>query len=231
VPLHLIHNTYSAYVAVFVLATTGIRAVSNLLPAYFDFDPLTGTCFVSDKDNDRYGNAHLAWLFPELVTQLALYAEHTTKIRQYLALKNSSSLDRLDLVNSKLSLSTHRAPDRKNDIEELKPRAPFLFFLGTQQSDLTRIYPSVLATLMGHDWYLRVGALRHFVRSNLLKANCSGEMINAQLGHGERGESAWGRFSTLPPIAWRGQLQETLGPLVHQLGFEALKSPLLCPST
>lgn len=230
VPLHLVHNTYSAFVAVFVLATTGIRAVSNLIPAYFDFDPLTGTCFVSDKDNDRYGNAHLAWLFPELVTQLAHYSEHTTKVRQYLALKNSSALDMLDLVNSKLSLSTHLAPDRESDIEKLIPRAPFLFFLGTQQSELNRIHPSFLATLIGEDWYLRVGALRHFVRSNLLKANCSGEMINAQLGHGERGESAWGRFSTLPPLAWRKHLQEALGPIVHQLGFEALKSPLLCPS-
>lgn len=36
------HNAYTAYVAFFLLATTGLRGVSSLLPAHFDIDRATG---------------------------------------------------------------------------------------------------------------------------------------------------------------------------------------------
>ncbi len=227
VPIPLLHNTYTAYVALFLLATSGVRAVSSLLPAEFDLDPQTGICFISDKDNRRYGNAHLAWLHPLLVQQIALYKEHTTRLRQTLALLHPASLDRFDHSGTSLKLSSHLAPDRNSDREKLANSAPALFFLSSQGAGPFDISPSQLAGYLGPDWALRVGALRHFVRSHLLNSNCSGEMINALLGHGDRGEAAWSDFSTLPPLLWRQYFEKIIAPCIKRLGFVAIRSPLL----
>ncbi|MBK8525446.1 MAG: hypothetical protein IPL58_16300 [Betaproteobacteria bacterium] len=226
-PLARLHNTYTAYVTLFLLATSGIRAVSSPLPAIFDLDPHTGICFVSDKDNPRYGNAHLAWLHPVLVEQIGLYRQHVTRLRQSLALINPSSLDRLDASVEAKQLSSHLSPKRDLDQEQLAISSPLLFFLSHQGADLLDVSPSLLASYLGPEWSLRVGALRHFVRSHLLQYNRSGELINALLGHGERGESAWGKFSTLPPLIWRKQIEEAINPCLKKLGFAAIPSPLL----
>lgn len=228
-PLARLHNTYTAYVTLFLLATSGIRAVSSPLPASFDLDPETGLCFISDKDNQRYGNAHIAWLHPLLVEQIGLYRQHVTRLRQPLALINPSSLDRLDASLEAKHLSSHLSPDRETDQRNLAIGSPLLFFLSHQGADLLDVSPSLLASYLGPEWSLRVGALRHFVRSHLLQYNRSGELINALLGHGERGESAWGKFSTLPPLIWRKQIEEAINPCLMRLGFAAIPSPLLAP--
>lgn len=228
-PIPLLHNTYTAYVALFLLATSGIRAVSSLLPAAFDLDPLTGVCFVSDKDNLRYGNAHLAWLHPLLVQQIIHYCQHVTRLRQALALLHPPLLDRLDASLDAKRLSSHLSPNRDMDLKRMEMGSPTLFFLPPQGADMLDTSPSLLAAYLGPEWVLRVGALRHFVRSHLLQSNCSGEIINALLGHGERGESPWGKFSTLPPHVWREQIQVAISPCLKKLGFVAIPSPLLAP--
>lgn len=226
-PLVRLHNTYTTYVTLFLLATSGVRAVSNPLPAIFDLDPQTGVCFVSDKDNSRYGNAHLAWLHPLLVEQISLYQQHVTRLRQPLALLHPSLLDRLDASLAPNQLSSHLSPNREMDQENMAARSPVLFFLSHQGTDMLDVSPSLLASYLGPEWSLRVGALRHFVRSHLLQSNRSGEIINALLGHGERGESPWSRFSTLPPLIWQKHLQEAITPCLKKLGFAAIPSPLL----
>lgn len=228
-PLVKLHNTYTAYVTLFLLATSGIRAVSGPLPASFDLDPETGLVFVSDKDNSRYGNARIVWLHPLLVEQIGLYRQHVTRLRQSLALLHPSLLDRLDASLEAKHLSSHLSPNREMDQENIAISGPILFFLSHQGTDLLEVSPSLLASYLGEEWSLRVGALRHFVRSHLLQSNCSGELINALLGHAERGESAWAKFSTLPPLIWRKQIQEAINPCLKRLGFVAIPTPLLTP--
>jgi hypothetical protein len=221
-----LHNTYTAYVCMFYLATCGVRAVSGLIPAYFDFDRVTGLCFVSDKDNSKYTNSHLVWLHPELIKQFELYKEHLTRLRQTLAIENPFALDRLYSALEVPLLSSHLAPKRDEDVAKLKDAAPFLFFLSDHMQVLD-VSPSHLVEYIGKDWELRVGALRHFLRTSLLHNGSSGEHINALLGHGERGEAPWGKFSTLPPAIWRQQIERALEPVVKNLGCVAMQSPLL----
>ena len=90
------HNAYTAYLAFFLLATTGLRAVSSLLPARFDVDGTTGLCFVSDKDNHAYEQARIVWLHPALLRQLDEYRAHVTRLRQYLALVSLQGISHLD---------------------------------------------------------------------------------------------------------------------------------------
>lgn len=69
-PVHELHNVYTAYVMLFLLATTAIRAVRQPIPAEFNIDKVTGSCFVSEKDTDGYRNARVVWMHPMLVEQM-----------------------------------------------------------------------------------------------------------------------------------------------------------------
>ena len=222
------HNAYTAYLAFFLLATTGLRAVSSLLPARFDVDGATGLCFVSDKDNDAYEQARIVWLHPTLLRQLDEYRAHVTRLRQYLALTSPQGISQLDGQRRTPPLSRHASPDRTDDLALLdKEGMPSLFLLAAEGGQLTPTFPAELQSLLGDTWQLRLGALRHFVRTELLRLAIPGEAINAALGHGERGEAPWGSLSSLPPIPWRRRLGTAFVQIIEDAGFEVLSSPLL----
>lgn len=226
-PVHELHNAYTAYVLLFALATTAIRGVKKPIPAWFDMDKTTGSCFISEKDNDAYGNSRIVWLHPTLVKQFDEYARHTTKLRQYLALVNLHSLKKFDAQKSTPLLSSVNRPNRSEDIVQLQNQIPALFMLSDYGGHPSDILPNHVVEILGDSWQLKLVSLRHFVRTQLLLNGCSGIQINALLGHGERGQSPWGDFSTLPPNIWRKQLAEHLAPILNQMGFKVVASPLL----
>lgn len=221
------HNTYTAYVAFFLLATTGLRGVSTLLPAHFDIDDATGLCFVSDKDSEGYQQARIVWLHPMLLEQLEAYTMHLVRLRQYLALVNPKSIDHLDARLRVAPLSSYNSPSRSHDTQALGAISPTLFLLTTQGSQPTPTFPSEIQHLLGSAWQLRLGALRHFVRTELMHRGVPGPVINAALGHGERGEAPWDRFSSLPPLKWQQAAGAAITAICDDMGFQVLKSPLL----
>lgn len=226
-PVHELHNTYTAYVLLFLMSTTAIRAVRQPIPAKFNIDKVTGSCFVSEKDTNGYRNARVVWLHPMLVEQMDEYLRHVTRLRQHLVLVNTQALDKLDAKNAHPHLSSVNAPNRANDQLQFQGIAPTLFMLSEYSGHLIDIEPKKIEELLGKNWELRLVSLRHFLRTQLLFSGCSGTLINALLGHAERGESPWGNFSTLPPAVWRKELEHHLKPILEQLDFKVVISPLL----
>ena len=225
--LHELHNAYTAYVLLFLMATTAIRAVRQPIPFEFNIDKTTGSCFVSEKDTDSYRNARLVWLNPLLIEQLEEYERHVTRLRQHLILVNARALDELDESRRILQLNSAYSPNRSKDHEILKGKMPMLFMMSTYGKYPIEIEPKRIEDLLGENWKLRLVSLRHFIRTELMHAGCSGVLINALLGHAERGESPWSKFSTLPPILWRKQLEQNLKHILDQLNFKLIMSPLL----
>lgn len=226
--VHELHNAYTAYVVLFLLATTGIRAVGAPIPALFSLDRHTGSCFVSDKDSNNYRNARIVWLHPLMVRQLDAYSRHVIRLRQYLARTSLEALDRLDARQALPMLSSQQAPNREKDQHHLHDTIAPLFLIGEYGGHPVPIARGVVEAILGQDIHLRLMELRHFVRTQLMLSGCAGDLINILLGHAERGESPWAKFSTLAPWAWRQKLAEHLQPIVDSLGFNVLKSPLLC---
>jgi hypothetical protein len=221
-----LHNMYTVYVSLFLLVTSGMRSLSTVLPGSVDVDWKTGLCLASDKDNSRYTEARLVYLLPMVLKQLSCYREHIQRMRKYLALWNPKVLDQLDFVFASKDLSTHNTPQRDKDLVVLQNGAPLVFMLSSRGAQVLPVRESQLREALGEDWDLRVGAIRHFVRTQLLWAGCAGEAIDALLGHWTRGAEPWGKFSTLPPAHWRQQIEDALYPLVEQLGLCILPSPL-----
>lgn len=221
-----LHNLYTTYVTLFLLVTSGMRSLTQVLPGSIDVDWKSGFCLASEKDNDRYTEARLVFLLPMVLEQLRCYREHVQRLRKYLALWNPKALDQLDLELAFNDLSSHKAPRRDLDLVELRKGAAVVFMLSTRGAQVLPVRESQMQESLGNDWNLRLGAIRHFVRSQLLWAGCGGEAIDALLGHWMRGAEPWGRFSTLPPAKWSQQIQVALIPLVEQLGLKVLPSPL-----
>ncbi len=219
------HNTYTAWVALFYLATCGVRSVSNIMPSHFDIDFDTGTAFVSDKDNEAYFHARLVWLCKELVDQLKKYQEHLKIFRHVLSIDGAAALDKLKATDAAVKLSTAYSADRTADELALKEGAPFFFFIDERTNAMCATTPTWLGSYVSDDWALRLVSLRHFIRSSLIEAGCSGEVINALMGHHMRGESPWGPYSTLPPVVWREKVSAALTPVIKRLGLEALDGP------
>ena len=226
-PVHELHNMYTAYLLLFLMATTAIRAVRQPIPSEFNIDKITGSCFVSEKDTDGYRNARVVWLHPLLIRQLEEYERHVVRIRQHIAIKNANALDNFDAKNEIYKLTSASAPDRTNDQERLQVKSPMLFMMSEYGGHAIDIEPKKIEELLGQHWKLRLVSLRHFIRTELLISGCSGVVINALLGHAERGESPWGKFSTLPPVLWRDQLKGHLDPILERLKFRIVGSPLL----
>ncbi len=220
------HNTYTAYVVLFLVATTGIRPVSRWVAADFDIDHETGFCFISDKDSKRYRNAHLVWLHLMLRMQFKEYATHVVRLRRHLALLRPDQIEKFDARANIPRMSSHQAPNRIRDLETLDESAPTLFLLTEAGHVVKEAAPTHVAEYLGSDWKKRIGALRHFVRSQMLYSACSGEITNAMLGHAERGEAAWARFSTMPPAQWVGRVSEVMDEIIRQLKIEVMQSPL-----
>ena len=226
-PVHELHNAYTAYLLLLLMATTAIRAVRQPIPSEFNIDKVTGSCFVSEKDTDGYRNARVVWLHPLLIRQLEEYERHVVRIRQHIALKNANALDNLDAKNEIFKLTSANAPDRTNDQKMLQVKSPMLFMMSEFGGHAIDIEQNKIEELLGQEWNLRIVSLRHFIRTELLISGCSGVVINALLGHAERGESPWGRFSTLSPHLWRNQLETHLAPILEKLNFRVVGSPLL----
>jgi hypothetical protein len=181
---------------------------------------------VSDKDNDAYFHARLVWLCPELLDQFKKYQKHLGQLRYVLSIHAGAALDQLKLTDAPVRLSTAHSANRAADQSALKDSAPFLFFLDERTHVVCAMNPTWLCTYVSEDWELRLVSLRHFIRSNLIEAGCSGEVINALMGHHMRGESPWGPYSSLHPAVWRRNVNAALTPIVQGLGLEALDGPL-----
>jgi len=118
-----LHNLYTTYVTLFLLVTSGMRSLTQVLPGAIDVDWQSGFCLASEKDNNRYTEARLVYLLPMVLEQLRCYREHVQRLRKYLALWNPKALDQLDLELALNDLSSHKAPRRDLDLGEFgRPR-------------------------------------------------------------------------------------------------------------
>lgn len=219
------HNAFTSLVVFVTLALSGVRGTRTSLGLRCDIDRKTSTAFVSEKDDETYTNARVVCIHPVLLELFDEYRLHEYRVRQHLALKNPSTLALLDARDEIRLLSSRKAPHRSADLSAIDASVTYIYFLG-QNAVPQSVTLSAAKDSLNGEWKLHLGALRHFVRTQLLLRCVSGEMINALLGHHERGQNAWGRFSSLPPEAWRAEMKRHLSSIAEELGVKSVRSPV-----
>lgn len=196
-----VHNHFVAYIAFWVLFTTGFRAVNDLVFRLREIDFETGFLVISDKDDEAMSQARVVWLLPELRDQLRLYVSH------------------LEVLQTRL----YGHPSLFDHIEELlsdaKPRAPLMFFI-SDSWQMVRLSPENLRQQVPV-FTLPINASRHYLRSALRAEGVRGELVNAFMGHAQQGQEPFGAFSTLTPVEMFRELAPTLSEIRQEIGWTA----------
>jgi len=201
------HNSMTRYTAYLVAFATGFRAVRDPFLSAAEIDWNSGFAVLSDKDNEDCYNARLIWIPPVCMRQLKLFEEH-----------QHNALSRFNILIPTLQNQAERLTNL------LTGRYMFLSKRNKdKQEDVALTFsPKILETSLKERYELPFNASRHYLRSVLLERGCPVEILNAFMGHYERGEEPWGRFSGLSPDTYRNHLSSYLVPLLHEDGWEAL---------
>ncbi len=198
----LIHNQITVYTVTMLGFATGYRAVRDPLLQEAEIDRESGFAVISDKDDESFYNSRIVWLPDICLKQLDLYDKHISELQHWLFDHNLQLF-----FKSREKITTGRRADREN---------PALFLL-KQKSDDLPVQPKLLKQLLARTSYnLPVNSNRHYLRTNLLKSGCPLEVVSAFLGHWERGEEPWGRYSGLSPMVYRDVLKEYLVSLMDK---------------
>jgi hypothetical protein len=204
-----LHNALTAYTVLLVGFATGYRAVSDPLFHDAEIDRTSGFAVISDKDGDDFYNSRIVWLPPVCLEQLDHYATHLKYFSKWLFTYNQGLF-----FKSRKNCTVGRRADRKT---------PALFYLDRDTEEFT-VRPSHLKALMQQvNYHLPVNANRHYLRTNLLERKCPLEVINAFMGHWERGVEPWGKYSGLSPDVYRSELAYHLVKLLAEDKWTAEK--------
>jgi hypothetical protein len=203
-----LHNNIMRYTAILFAFSTGFRAVRSPMLPPSQIDDTTGFAVISDKDGIDYYNARIVWLPPICIQQYRIYLEHLECLLP--------KLEHLDL-NAFNSLRYLLADPRPND------KIPLFFFFridgGVTSLRPIDIWKEIRQKLQ---YNLPANASRHYLRSNLLERGCSPEIVGAFMGHWERGEEPWGRYSALSPQHYAETIASHLIPMLEEDGWKLM---------
>jgi len=203
-----VHNNIMRYTAILFAFSTGFRAVTSPLLPPSQIDEETGFAVISDKDGLDYYNARIVWLPPVCIRQYCLYIDHLEAFMPMLEHLDLEAFNALKIILNQ---------DRPED------KLP-LFFLLDKHGDSTKITPTDLWKNIRENlrYNLPANASRHYLRSLFLENECPPEIIAAFMGHWERGEEPWGRFSALSPSNYSSTIAKYLVPILAEDGWEPI---------
>jgi hypothetical protein len=197
-----IHNALVAYIVHWLGFCSGYRAVRDPLHDPLELDQQTGILVISDKDDDFYRHTRVVCLPLSFVKQMDVYIEHLLS----LATKLTGKSDLHKKIRALCQRYRHASTISDNKSQTL----PFLFFLSPQLR-VRNISPSTLAEFNPTD--LPGNIDRHYLRSKLSALGAPGEYIDYFMGHWERGEEPYQKYSMVSPL----QIGKTLQPYLEEI--------------
>lgn len=200
------HNQYAIYTACLIAFASGYRAIHDPSFREADIDEATGLAIISDKDNNQHYSTRMVWLAEPCLQQIRFYRRHLKALYHHFGFECPPLFD---LVKN------HSGPGWPLN----------LFFIHSHLERIEPLRPGVLKQLLQdmHDYCVPMNANRHYLKGELLASGCSPEIIEAFLGHWERGQEAWNCLSGLHPLEFRAELQKHLRPILERDGWKAVK--------
>ncbi len=195
--LRQLHNALVAYTAFWILFNTGYRAVNDLVFRLREIDWATGLLVISDKDDDSESSSRVVWLQSQLLEQLRSYVLHL-ELLQLRAPSHGSVHEHIEDVLSNPA-----------------PEAALLFFI-SEKWHVTQVSPENLRS-QASAFSLPMNLSRHYLRTQLRQMGCRAEYVNAFMGHWQKGQEPFGRFSTMTPF----ELFSVMAPYLEQLRLQA----------
>ena len=202
-PLMSFHNRFVGYVWMMLAFATGIRAIRNPLDSLLDVDWSCRLLYVEDKFAKSSANQRILALAPTAFEQLALYRRHLDALRDLISIPN---------LGSAIQATLSGRPSK----------VPFLFFLSEGLAPESLTPGSIGEFLQSCFAQLPANLGRHALRTELHRAGCPDEWIDATLGHDDIGMEPLGRYSAMS-IADRHFIARTyIEPMLQRVGWKPL---------
>lgn len=198
------HNYFALYTSMLISFGTGYRAIHDPSFREVEIDPHWGLGVIADKGEASYRTRYV-YLAPVVLDQIRYYRRHIQTLYARLGVINPSLFD---LVKT-------------NDCAGLPLN---LFWLTDDLEPLELLTPGKAKKILKDEfnYTIRLNAGRHYLKYHLIKAGCSPELVEGQLGHWETGQEPWGPFSNLDPLVFVQQLSDYIPNLMMNSGWFAL---------
>lgn len=203
-----VHNAMAIYTSGFINFATGYRAVgdASFHPGEIDHD--TGTAVISDKDTVDEHHSRLVWIMDECLEQIRHYRSQLKILLEHAALA---------MPNIYKDLSGELFGSDGDKVRSV----PGLFIV--RDNKIVSLTPTIYEASFPSSYPYPANAHRHFLRCNLLEMGCPSDVINAFMGHAERGQEPWSAHSSLGSTDYREALKPILTELVVQrCGWRAI---------
>ena len=200
-----LHNRMVTYTTLMIGFATGYRSIEDPFLRRALIDRSTGFAVINDKDNDRSSHSRIIWVPEMVLDQIDCYHRHLAALSR-----------RIITMNRSLYYGIRAG------LEEAHAQ-PVLFFIRKDMSEIPARQKK-LEDLYEYRLNCTIpsNANRHYLRTNLLRASCPSDVINAFMGHWSHGKSPWGAFSTMSPQRYMESLKQFLLPILSRDGWEAM---------
>lgn len=197
-----IHNTLVAYIAHWLGFCSGYRAVRDPLHDPRELDQQTGLLVISDKDDDSYRHSRVVCLPLSFVDQINEYVEHLLSLANKLTSKPN--------LQNHIRQVCQRYCNADVNWDGTAQALAFLFFLSPQLR-VRNVSPSTLGEF--NPTGLPANIDRHYLRSKLSELGAPAEYVDYFMGHWERGEEPYQKYSMISPL----QIGKVLQPYLEQI--------------
>lgn len=199
------HNWLTFHVWLLQSLCTSMRAINNpnaIVVALADRKQ-SKHVGLSDKENPRFADkARLVYL-PELLRmQIDEYRNHVDSIKRELGIARLFNNNESQAIRELFVLDNNHEPFQIT-----------LTWLEKQMADLGIPLPGNFH--------------RGFLRTELIARGCTGQVVDAFLGHSNLGESPFFTYSTMDYMQWQSNLLAVLEPLLKECGITFRKSCLV----
>ena len=211
------HNEFTAYTWLYLSMATGSRGVHHPFE-HLDIAVAIGSIHIHEKDYESGGQARVAFLPEGLIRHLEQYLEWCRGMLEVMARAAPAS----GVPFGEMRVQSKRQTLQSTESPTTYPALGSLFFLDEQWCPKPAT-PTAVKEHLGKRHPLPINAQRHVLRRNLMTRECPEALIDAFMGHWDRGREPWARYSTVEPQIYRDEILGHLDPLLERLGFEPLE--------
>jgi len=218
-------NLYTSYALVVLGFTTAYRGNNNPIRNIHALDPERNIINLTDKNTRFEYRSRTVYAPKVLLDQIEQYDQ----VRNRALLKCTPfDLDGWQAFNDDVDSDCRWGGIRKEDVDGAKgiqtPCFPFFFFIDPASRKIKSIKMGEWVRCVNHPRFYKDSG-RHFIRSQLVSAQyfCPPEIVNAFLGHWERGAESYGSTSCLSPALVHQNIKPHIDRLISDVGIVVLR--------
>jgi hypothetical protein len=187
------HRTFTLYSLALLGFSAALRRSRSPFPEPQQIDEETGFAVLNDKDKNNADRIRLIWLPDVARAQIGHFGRHMEAVGRIGDSHRGVVLPQPPILQpAYLAKSGNLGRLSVAELEDRFARLKFPFQL--------------------NGW-------RHFLRTELID-RVPADVVDAFMGHAQRGREPWARHAGLDPLAYRAALEHALVPLLQECGWD-----------